>query len=201
MSAIYLTLTAVLCLSCTALSGPGSSGGVVWRDFGEAVTIQCRYHEEGQDSLNLQQGLSGKKSVLHNDGISGKTNTAEEFSGRLQLNGVFPNLDILIKNLTSEDTGTYWCTYMKFDRDSLLDKEVKGSGSVLLVVRGTRCDEQQSDSNNLILVSVVICAATLLGITICFLIWIILKSKMCTAKKPRLVPNNDVYEEMRGGRK
>ncbi|KAM6913879.1 uncharacterized protein PEZ65_014394 isoform 2-T2 [Lycodopsis pacificus] len=200
MSAVYLKLTAVLCLSCTALSGPGSSGGVVWRDFGEAITIQCRCPEQGPDSMTLQQGLSDKTLVLFKDGKSEKTNTAKEFSGRLQLNGVFPNMDILIMNLTANDTGTYWCMYMKFDRVTSDYKEVKGSGSVLLVVTDTRCDAQ-SDSNNLILVSVVICAATLLGIIICFLIWIILKTKMCTAKKPRFVPNNDVYEEMRGGRK
>ncbi|XP_031728138.1 uncharacterized protein LOC116397108 isoform X2 [Anarrhichthys ocellatus] len=177
MSAVYLKLTAVLCLSCTALSGTGSSG-VVWRDFGEAFTIQCRYPQQGQSSLSLEQGLSERKLVLFKYRKSEKISTAEEFSGRLQLNGVFPNLDILIKNLTSNDTGTYWCMYNKFDGESTLNVKVQGSGSVLLVVTDTRCDDQ-SDNNNLILVSVVICVATLLGIIICFLIWIILKVPMC----------------------
>ncbi|XP_068574784.1 uncharacterized protein [Cebidichthys violaceus] len=200
MSAVYLKLITILCLSCTALSGSGSSG-VVWRDFGEAITIQCRSPDKSQDSLSLKKGLSEKLDhVLYKDGKSEKTTTATEFSNRVQLNGVFPNLDILIKNLTASDTGPYWCMYMKFDEKSFNKIEVKGNGSLLLVVTDSthQCDQSNNNNNNLILMSVGICAATLLGIIICFLIWIILKTKKRTTKKPQRVANNEVYEDMRG---
>ncbi|XP_029293942.1 uncharacterized protein LOC115012459 [Cottoperca gobio] len=204
MSAVCLKLITILCLSCTALSGPVSSG-VEWRDFGGAVTIQCRLSEESQDSLNLRKGLSEEFEVFYKDVKSGKNTIGEEFKGRLQLDGVFPNIDILIKNLTSKDTGPYWCVYKKFDQKSSQNKKTKGAGSLLLVVAesqthpSTDSTVQQCYPSNQSLVYVLICGAVLLGIIMCFLIWIILKDKsLRTKKKPRSVATNDVYEDMRG---
>lgn len=197
MSAVWLKLITIICLSCTVLSGPGSSG-VVWRDFGEAITIQCRPPQPDQEYLILQKGLSDEYKVLFLDGKSGKETTAKEFTDRLQLNGDFPNVDILIKNLTSEDTGLYCCMYKMYDPKSSQTLNTRGTGSVLLVVTDTvkPCDPS---NNNLVLVSVLSCAAVLLCIIICLLIWIILKTKtLCNTKKPRRVPTNDVYEDMRG---
>lgn len=100
-----------------------------------AVTIQCR-SETQQEFLTLKKGINEDVQVFNNDGKSGKTTMAKEFTGRLQSNGVFPNVDILIKNLTSDDTGPYWCEYKRFDQQSASFISVKGKGSVLLVVRG-----------------------------------------------------------------
>lgn len=112
------------------------SSGVVWRDTGGAVTIQCRLpkSQSNQEVLILKKGLSEKNEVLHIDGDSGKNITATKFQGRLQLNGVFPNMDILIKNLTSDDTGPYWCKYKRFDQGTAALITTEGNGSVLLVV-------------------------------------------------------------------
>ncbi|XP_049418241.1 uncharacterized protein LOC125880052 [Epinephelus fuscoguttatus] len=196
MSAVCLKLITILCLSCTVLSGPGGSG-VVWRDFGGAITIQCRPCETDQEFLAVQKGLSEDNRILFIDGSSQKETFHKDFMGRIQSNGEFPNMDILIKNLTTEDTGPYWCVYKKFDVNSEQTISTKGTGSVLLVVTDTAkpCD---SSTNYLLLVSVVISAAVLLGIFICFLIWLIKTKTLCTTKKPRHVPNNDVYEDMRG---
>ncbi|TNN69324.1 hypothetical protein EYF80_020475 [Liparis tanakae] len=192
MSAVYFKLITVLCLSGTALSGPGSSAAV-WRDFGGAVTIQCRSSETDQTSLDLRRGLN-EMSVLFKDGSSDKYISGKELSGRIQLNGEFPNMDILIENLTSDDTGPYWCIYTRFDQESSSSVKVKGLGSLLLVVTD-RCDPP---NNHLTLVAVVICAAALMAIIIVSLIWRILKAKRpLQAKRPQRVATNDVYEEMR----
>ncbi|XP_074512955.1 uncharacterized protein LOC141781252 isoform X2 [Sebastes fasciatus] len=197
MSAIWLKLISILCLSCSALSRPVSSG-VVWRDLGGSITIQCRPPGTDQEYLSLKKGLSEELEVFYRDGASKKNNVADEFVDRLQIHGVFPNMDILIKNLTSDDTGPYWCLYKKFDPTTHQRVNSVGNGSVLLVVRDKlqQCDDQSGDQ--LILVSLVICSAVLFGIIIVFLIWIVRKTKTYTTKKPRRVPNNEVYEDMRG---
>ncbi|XP_034395231.1 T-cell antigen CD7 isoform X2 [Cyclopterus lumpus] len=186
MSAVYLKLITVLCVSCTG------SSGVVWRDFGGDVTIQCRSSETDQQSLILTMGLC-EELALFKDGRSNKSNIGKKFSGRLEFNGDFPNVDILIKKLTSNDTGTYWCTYTRFNQEFFRSENVPGRGSLLLVVTDTthRCEP----SKNHLILSVGICAAALLAI---FLMWLILQAKLCTTKKPQRVATNDVYEDMRG---
>lgn len=111
------------------------SGGVVWRDFGGSVTIQCRSPDPDQEFLTLKRGL-GEDHVLVIENDTSKNTISKEFTGRLQLHGVFPSVDILIRNLTSGDTGPYWCFYSKFDLKSSQSVSKKGSGSVLLVVAG-----------------------------------------------------------------
>ncbi|XP_044038246.1 uncharacterized protein LOC122869371 [Siniperca chuatsi] len=202
MSAVWLNLITILCVSCTALSNPESSG-VVWKDVGGAVTIQCRPPELNQEMLNLRKGLNEDIQVLFKESNSDKNTIATEFTSRLQLNGEFPNVDILIKNLTSGDTGPYWCEYKRFDPKSSQVVTIKGEGSVLLVVTdGPHQDTAQqceTSSKNLVLVPVVISAAVLLGILTVFFIWLIFKTKtLRTTVTPRHVATNDVYEDMRG---
>ncbi|KAM9345973.1 uncharacterized protein ABDE67_012574 [Symphorus nematophorus] len=195
MSAVVLKLITILCLSCTALSGPESSG-VVWRNIGGTVTIQCR-SDSDQELLNLKKGLSQDGIFVQESNTEVRT-IAKDFTGRLQFNGVFPNIDIFIKNLTTGDTGPYWCSYSKFDMktEKIVDKD--SEGSLLLVVTDSvkQCDPS---NKNLVLVSVVISAAVLLGIIMGFLIWIILKTRtLRSTVKPKRVTTNDVYEDMRG---
>lgn len=112
------------------------SSGVVWKDVGGQVTIQCKSSEPEQEYLTLKKGLNEEFQVLYKDKNSGKNTIAAQFTGRLQLNGVMPNVDIFITNLTSNDTGPYWCVYKRFDPASHDTKIMKGTGSVLLVVTG-----------------------------------------------------------------
>uniref|UniRef100_A0AAQ4P061 Immunoglobulin domain-containing protein n=1 Tax=Gasterosteus aculeatus aculeatus TaxID=481459 RepID=A0AAQ4P061_GASAC len=137
------------------------SSGVEWKDVGGNVTIGCRPPEEGQTSLSLRKS---EAQILNVHGKSRKETIASEFSGRLQLTGEFPDIDIIIKNLTSDDTGAYWCEY---------DTEMLGNGSVLLVVTGEPLRSRPND--NLTLVSLLICGAVLLLLILGFLIWIIRK--------------------------
>ncbi|XP_070837871.1 uncharacterized protein [Chaetodon trifascialis] len=196
MCAVWLKLVTILCLSCTALTGP-ESGGVVWKDFGGSVTIQCRSSDKDQESLYLKKGF-GEDEILFKESNSETQTISKEFTSRLELHGVFPSMDILIKNLTSADTGPYWCIYSKFDQTSSRPISMKGAGSVLLVVTDA-VKPCEPENKNLVLVSVVISAAVLLGIIMGFLIWIILKTKtLRSTVKPRHATTNDVYEDMRG---
>ncbi|XP_059203517.1 uncharacterized protein LOC131982933 [Centropristis striata] len=196
MSAVFKLLT-LLCLFCTALSE--ESSGVEWRDAGGDVTVQCRppKKDKDQEYLTLMKGLSEDHQVFLIDGKTAKKTVADEFTTRLQTNGVFPNVDILIRNLTSQDTGPFWCYYKKFDKKVFEQLSTKGEGSVLLVVTDTRCDPS---NNNHILLAVVISGSVLLAVILCIIIGIIcIKTKASrTTKKQRRVPTNDVYEDMRG---
>ncbi|KAM9746387.1 uncharacterized protein ACNS7B_010395 [Menidia menidia] len=198
MSAVWLKTSTILCLCYAALTET-----VVWRHVGEDVTIQCR-GEAKYESLSLKRGLSQDVTLFHRAKTNRKT-LAKEIEKRSQTNGEFPNMDILIKNLTSNDTGPYWCIYKIVDASTSTLRDNKGKGSVLLVVTENKggklpADEDCDQSHqSLVVVSSVISGAVLLGIILAFLIWIILKTRTsCFRPKRRQVATNDVYEDMRG---
>lgn len=200
MCAVWLKLLTILCIYCAALID-AENKGVVWRNVGEAVTIQCRARQS-QEYLSLRMGLNEEREVFFTESFT-KNTVARGVTGRLQFNGVFPNVDVLIQNLTLNDTGPYWCVYKMFDEKKNTMKITKGEGSVLLVVtedRRATTDAVQgcnSPDQSLVLVSVVVAAAVLFGLIIGFIIWLVLKTKRNTVK-PRPVATNDVYEDMRG---
>ncbi|XP_071329942.1 uncharacterized protein [Trachinotus anak] len=197
MSAAWIKLTTVLCLICTAQSDPESSK-VVWKNFGEAITIQCRTSQNAEEFLSLSKGLNEEVQIIYKEKSSGKDNIASEFTSRLQLNGAFPNVDILIKNLTSADTGPYWCVYKRFNKESAEFMTTKGNGSVLLVVTDAK-QACETTHLNLVLACVVVSAAVLLIFILIALVWIFIKTKkLRSTAKPRPVATNDVYEDMRG---
>ncbi|XP_040919445.1 uncharacterized protein LOC121199056 [Toxotes jaculatrix] len=199
MSAVWLKLVSILCLSCTALSGPEGTG-VVWKKVGEAITIQCRPSQGNPEYLSLKKGLSEEVVIYM---VKDSDAIVTGFKGRIQQNGAFPNMDFLIRNLTSEDTGPYWCVYKTFDVVSSKLKAEKGNGSVLLVVteeRGASADTStdcETPHKNLVLVSVVISAAVLLGFIIGTFIWLFKTKTLRISGKPRHTATNDVYEDMR----
>ncbi|KAF7654247.1 hypothetical protein LDENG_00072440 [Lucifuga dentata] len=202
MGAVWFRLVTILGLSCIALSGP-ERNGVVRRDAGGSITIQCRHSDPDQECLSLQRGLTGDENIFFK--TKQKPHTIMiEFKNRYELKGDVPTVDILFKNLTSEDTGVYWCVFKKSDMSTSRYVDTKGDGSVLLVVTDAvqRCESSSKDllSKDLVLLSVVISAfVLLLSICIIFSIWIKTKYRdLQTTKKPRRVPTNDVYEDMRG---
>ncbi|XP_026181010.1 uncharacterized protein LOC113141041 [Mastacembelus armatus] len=198
MSAVWTKLLAILCLFCKALSTRERTG-VTWVDVGGTVTVQCRTSLDRVEYLNLKRGLN-EEDVFFLEDRSSKTVIANDFNNRLQSNGKFPNVDILIKNLTSTDTGPYWCVYNMFDEIKTISKKEKGNGSILLIVRDADASQDcNSSKDNLVLVSVMISAAVLVGIIIGILIWLIFKTKTLRGTKRTIrAANNDVYEDMRG---
>lgn len=111
-----------------------TSGGVVWRDTGGTFTIQCKSNGD-QDNLSVRKDLTEDEIFFKEKNSIDFTN-APELEGRVQTNGGILKLDILIKNLTSTDTGIYWCRYSRFDQTKQTIVKTKGNGSVLLVVKG-----------------------------------------------------------------
>ncbi|KAL3987198.1 myelin associated glycoprotein [Sarotherodon galilaeus] len=178
MSAVWLQLITLLCFSFGAPSR-ADGHGVVRINVGKQLTIQCRSASH-QDYLYLKKGLNEEEDIFHLTDSKEPT-INQKFTDRLQFHGKLPNVDILIKNLTLDDTGPYWCVYKVADKNYEL-KATRGNGSVLLVVTENRlsptvpqCDQSQGDLP-LILVSVVICAGVLIVILVASLIWIIIKN-------------------------
>ncbi|XP_029946503.1 uncharacterized protein LOC115387786 [Salarias fasciatus] len=205
MLAFCLNLQVFLCLYWTALTD-AEVKGVQWKKSGESVTIQCRSSGK-QQQLALKKGLKEEFQLFNTEAASAKEVTAKEYIERLQTHGEFPNKDILIKNLSPNDTGPYWCIYTKVDSHANIET-TKGEGSVLLVVTDHAGDKQvakdepkacDSSNQDLIMVCVVVIGVVLLLIIMSFLIWIVRKKQSGNgAEKPRRVATNDVYEEMRG---
>lgn len=102
------------------------------RNLGESFTIHCRTAVSEQNLLSLKRGLHRNEVLATGTDISAAI-ISKEMEGRLNVTGVFPSLDLLITNLTMEDTGPYWCEYTAYDK-TMETKE--GNGAVLLVVNG-----------------------------------------------------------------
>uniref|UniRef100_A0A3Q1FLY5 Immunoglobulin domain-containing protein n=1 Tax=Acanthochromis polyacanthus TaxID=80966 RepID=A0A3Q1FLY5_9TELE len=182
-------------------------------DVGESVTIQCRTSAE-QDSLYLKMGLSKDIDVFFTEKDTGKNTISTQYKHRLQSNGAFPNVDILIKNLTANDTGPYWCMYKAFDRKTSKQTATDGSGSVLLVVtREPRCFIYHSTkphnpafNSNFLKQTLKITSHTfyILNKSVKMLLLLDNSSRdvpfqiKCLIMAPRRLPTNDVYEDMRG---
>ncbi|XP_062264961.1 uncharacterized protein si:rp71-81e14.2 isoform X2 [Platichthys flesus] len=195
MSAVGLKLVTLLCFSCTALSDPERSR-VVWKKAGETTTIECRTSDIVPDFLDLCRGFCENDKVLHM--TSTKVSPLPALRDRVHVNGVYPNVDISIENLTSADTAPYWCVYKKVVGTIIKEKS---GGSVYLVVedRGGSADGKQAcETDQQLVVTVVISAVVLFGFMLGFFLWITLKTKTFRpSEKPRRVPNNEVYEDMR----
>ncbi|XP_029997581.1 uncharacterized protein LOC115424450 isoform X2 [Sphaeramia orbicularis] len=192
-------------LFCSAICGLESSG-VQWKNVGESITIQCRSSEADMDAAGLTKGLNKDTEIAFKYKNSPKITIAPPFRNRLQLGSEFPNMDFLLSNLTSADTGPYWCEYQKIDSKSPTGlKNVAGTGSVLLVVTDNTVQTGKSvtpgdceqPNNSLVVTSVVISAAVLLGLILVIVAFIKTKA-LCSTSKPTPVPHNDVYEDMRG---
>lgn len=104
---------------------------MVWRELGESVTIRCRADGLKPDMLSLKRGL--RRSDVFARSNQSRPTISTEMKNRLEHKGVFPSLDLVIFNLTVEDTGPYWCEYVTFDENM---KHQDGNGTVLLVVKG-----------------------------------------------------------------
>ncbi|MED6251043.1 hypothetical protein ATANTOWER_020159 [Ataeniobius toweri] len=198
MSAVWIKIFTILCLCYTA-----EMNGVVWKENGQSITIQCRIKLK-QTYLSLKKGINKDIVSVVIFKTTGKISTSEEMSGRVQTHGNFPNIDILIKNLSTSDTGPYWCVYSDTD-ESYQHRTIDGNGSVLLVVTEKSAPTEQlvtcGQSNmNMVGVYVVIAVAALLIIVLGFIVWIMYKTKVSdsTTKPRRVATNGDVYEDMRG---
>ncbi|XP_017277393.1 uncharacterized protein si:rp71-81e14.2 [Kryptolebias marmoratus] len=203
MSAVWRMTPAFLCL-CNTLLIVAEAKGAVWRKVGESITIQCKGASD-QNCLSVRKGLNDTQIYFTSKASPSKCIIDKDMIKRVQTHGVFPNVQILIKNLTEDDTGPYWCLYSKIDSE--YNKEtVKGDGSLLLVVTENKAASTtdvpacESSPLNRAVVYAVGASLVLLIVILVFITWL-LRRRSSPSVKPSRVPgnnNNDVYEDMRG---
>ncbi|XP_014832768.1 PREDICTED: uncharacterized protein LOC106910605 [Poecilia mexicana] len=194
MSAVWVKICGIICLCYAA-----EMKEVVWREVGESVTIQCRSGTSKHISLHLKRGLredmdiaqinnklklgKNQKRLMHFSEI--KLHEVKNMIDRVQINGTYPNIDFLLKNLSVDDTGAYWCLYLQ---DTSNTREmIKGGGSVIVVVKENsyaRAEAVQGADEptmnmpmHVPLVYAVPAAVLFLGIILSFIIWIKRRTK------------------------
>lgn len=107
----------------------------MWRKAEEAVKIQCQCSVKGVRSFVLFKDLNEEVKVVNRHMESRKNTIALTFKDRLKITADNSSVDIEIKNLTVDDTGVYMCMFKRLNPKNDLE-QVKGNGSVLLVVTG-----------------------------------------------------------------
>lgn len=112
-----------------------AQSGVMWRKAEEAVKIQCQCSVKGVRSFVLFKDLNEEVKVVNRHMESRKNTIALTFKDRLKITADNSSVDIEIKNLTVDDTGVYMCMFKRLNPKNDLE-QVKGNGSVLLVVTG-----------------------------------------------------------------
>ncbi|CAL9693421.1 unnamed protein product [Knipowitschia caucasica] len=203
MSALWrfaVTLIVVFCISVSTTS----CSTVKWKKPGMSVTIQCNCGKKDIKFISVKKGLYKNESFYYKT----PSHTNSLYPQRSEDNGHFPNIQILLKNLTREDTGVYWCMCGTHSAETGLNVP-DGDGSVLLVVadpaagadssKASACGEDDTEvDNHLLLITVVISSVLVLVIFSALLLLAIRKVTVShDGKKPRAIPRNDVYEEMR----
>ncbi|XP_027898791.1 uncharacterized protein LOC114160404 [Xiphophorus couchianus] len=220
MSAVWVKICAILCLCYSA-----ETKEVVWREVGESVTIRCRSRTMKDRSLHFKRGLwedmeiaqiTNKKKLTktQKDRLKiseTKLDVVKTMTDRVQHNGTYPDIDFLLKNLSVNDTGAYFCLYLK---DASSNREmIKGEGSVIVVVKENSCARAKAvqgsaeavqgsveavqgmfmdePTMNMPLVYSVPVAVVFLGIILIFIIWI----KRRTKSSDITVEQTCVYEE------
>ncbi|XP_077475543.1 uncharacterized protein LOC144088764 [Stigmatopora argus] len=197
MSFASLGFISILCCFYTTQAENVENKEVLWRIVGESASIHCR-HGRLNSTMTLSRGLK-KDFLVLNIHESQKVTIHEDFSGRLRVDRDPHTVTVHMSNLTKEDTGPYWCGYEWFDDVNLVQRKAAGEGSVLLVI--TELAKDKCDKS-ILLATIGILAAVLIGVSIAFLRWIIPKiRKRHENYKTNNSVSNELYEDMRGRRR
>ncbi|KAF7221087.1 V-set and transmembrane domain-containing protein 1 [Nothobranchius furzeri] len=193
MSAVWMKIATILCLCCSELT----DARVMWKEAGESITISCTSDSQLQ-MMYLMKGLNRDEQIFFTERTKQKHNIKDTMKVRVQAHIVFPKVEVLIKNLTRNDTGPYWCLYKTMSSSEYTD-------SLLLVVTEKQQERTaavcESSSVNVVVLAVVAFSVVLLAIMLFLVLWITKKNTRAsfrpekTSSRPK---NNDVYEDMRG---
>ncbi|KAJ7989755.1 hypothetical protein DPEC_G00307810 [Dallia pectoralis] len=207
MSALYLCCVVFLTIcSSTLADEEAGEGRVVQKHEGDNITIHCRTSQTDREHLSLYRRLTTETQVFNFYKNTEKVTIQDKFLSRLKNVGVFQNMSLTIENLTTEDSGVYWCFYNGYKKEDIFAQ------SVLLVVKvpsqdtgtDTRstcpCDNEMGNfcsSLTVILVSAVIAGIAVLLCLVIFFTWVIPRLKAWRSTM-RITPvrTNDVYEDM-----
>ncbi|KAL7890960.1 hypothetical protein AOLI_G00004360 [Acnodon oligacanthus] len=168
---------------------------------GETTTVHCTPPNSQQDGVYMYQRLETEENVmtyLYKDGSFSPRNA---FIHRLETNSKLETFTVSILNVTTRDTGVYWCVFNNEDKNS--DSKEK----TLLVVSGKEkeCENEEKKEENTTLALIIVCvgAAFLMMFATIILLWLIPRMKRCCERGNFAPPRSaadGVYEDMRGRR-
>ncbi|KAL2087112.1 hypothetical protein ACEWY4_018171 [Coilia grayii] len=185
------------------------------RREGEKIEIPCSTDQLNQDGMYLYKSYDQKQEVTFlNNNMESSPRIA--FADRVQITGGLNKLTATITNLTIDDTGVFWCLFVRYEGPKQHYTDSK-DGRILLVVTGVeRCptpgteshtprpDQEVQMSTLLIVSAIIVCSLVLL-----VLIILIIGVKHCCARKGKYkhgpetgvgLPHHrsdSVYEQMR----
>ncbi|KAJ7989753.1 hypothetical protein DPEC_G00307790 [Dallia pectoralis] len=113
-------------------------GRVVQKHEGDNITIHCRTSQTDREHLSLYRRLTTETQVFNFYKNREKVTIQDKFKSRLKNVGVFQNMFLTIENLTTEDSGVYWCFYNGYKKEDIFAQ------SVLLVVNGEESNQQHT---------------------------------------------------------
>ncbi|XP_020341788.1 uncharacterized protein LOC116374879 isoform X3 [Oncorhynchus kisutch] len=189
---------------------------ILWVKTGEKVTMMCSTTLKDQDGMYLYVGLDRDREVLYYYQRDSKLTPRKRYWDRVKTEGPMDQLTITISNLTTEDTGVYWCVYTKFNEATYENYINQGRGSTLVVVNDDALQLPCPTATAVTLTtfhpanekpcpsgveSIIIIITIILTTLICafiFLVWVAPLVKRCCNRRgytPQVFPDS-VYEDM-----
>ncbi|XP_062403666.1 uncharacterized protein si:rp71-81e14.2 [Sardina pilchardus] len=203
----------LVCFCVCFLTGL-SADKVEWKQVGEHVEIACSTRLQNQGGMYLYHTYHKTREVFYlNPGM--KCTPRLPFDKRIRVTGSFTNVHATVSNLTVNDTGVFWCRYLRFD-GAKESRSESNNNPTLLVVNGlekecpttapvTEASEEPIQMSTLLVVSAITACSLFLLVLIILLICV----RRCCGEngkfKPRPPPgvglpahrSDSVYEQMR----
>ncbi|XP_031419650.1 uncharacterized protein LOC116219845 [Clupea harengus] len=188
-----------------------TGSNVEWRRIGEKIEITCSTDKPNQHAVFLYKSYHQRQSLFYllKEGVPSRT---VAYKDKVEVTG-FNKLRATISNLTVDDTGVFWCQYLRHVKEISHATENK-EGGTLLVVNGpekvcpthgpyaTTSTEESSQTATLWIVG----AVTFCSLVLLVLIILLILVKRCNGKNrchpqsavgpPAHCPDS-VYEQMR----
>ncbi|XP_076150249.1 uncharacterized protein LOC143134059 [Alosa pseudoharengus] len=209
----YHHILLLVCFCVCFLTGL-SADKVEWRQVGEHIEMECSTDLQNQGGMYLYHTYHTTREVFYlTPGM--KCSPRLPFGNRIKVAGSFAKMHARVSNLTVNDTGVFWCQYLRFDKSNPYPSE-SNNNPTLLVVDGvekecptngpvTMLSEEPIQMSTLLVVSAITACSLFLLVLIILLICV----KRCCSENGNYKPrpqsgvglpahrSDSVYEQMR----